>query len=252
MGKNIRHIPDGQDFGASDFASQKGFGFSGSSAGGDTGDMGASAPMSRGMDKFVSGDMGGKPPMGGAAGQGHPMGHQVTHVEHNAATGEVTHHHAHGGYTVHGKDGSVSHHGPDGQQMMGHGSHNPGEGTYLSKQRGGDLAQDKAMVAKGVHQHEDNLHGGQHTDLHLARGGRTRMGGHHMKKPPIGGKMPGAKGEPMNRPPRNPTKSVSTPNAMPGGQMAYGVQPSAEPDVAGSEQGIPQLTGRGAKAPDNL
>jgi hypothetical protein len=46
---------------------------------------------------------------------------------------------------------------------------------------------------------------------------------------------------PIETPPRNPNTSTSMKNDMAGGQMAYGNQPSSEPDAAGSDQGIPQM-----------
>lgn len=51
--------------------------------------------------------------------------------------------------------------------------------------RGGDVQQDKAMVKKGVGQHESALHRGQpKTDLKLAHGGSTSRG--FNKKPMFG------------------------------------------------------------------
>ena len=46
---------------------------------------------------------------------------------------------------------------------------------------------------------------------------------------------------PINRPPKNPNLNTGPSDSKPGGAMGYGTQPSAEPDMAGSEQGIPQL-----------
>lgn len=50
---------------------------------------------------------------------------------------------------------------------------------------------------------------------------------------------------PINTAPRNPMTTRTPRDIMPGGQMGYGVQPSAEPDVAGTTQNIPQLAGGG-------
>lgn len=68
------------------------------------------------------------------------------------------------------------------------------------------------------------------------------MDGPKMRREP-GPKMP--KGN-VNNPPRNMKNTVTTRNMMPGGVMGYGVEPSAEPDVAGSGQGITRLA-RGGK-----
>lgn len=235
MGKGIRHIPEGQDFTASDFASQKGFGFTGSSQGYDD-KGGAAAPFAKSsptmspqnLDRFAK---------GGQVG-GHPMGHQVVRVHHDPGTGAVIHHHQHGGYSVHDADGSVSHHMADGQPAMAAGQHNPGEGTFLSKM--------KSPAGIGGSMDMDDQGGGEPA---MARGGHF---GHKKPMSRPGGKMPGQQDQPSNRAPRNPMRNPSRPNDMPGGQMAYGVQPGSEPDEAGSEQDIPQMTGKGAKAPDNV
>lgn len=68
----------------------------------------------------------------------------------------------------------------------------------------------------------------------MARGGRAKL--------PRGMKATALQAHsPINTPPRNPTRTTTPRNIMPGGAMAYGVQPSSEPNQAGSEQGIPQL-----------
>lgn len=72
----------------------------------------------------------------------------------------------------------------------------------------------------------------------FARGGKVRLPG--KMKPAIAKQH-----SPINTPPRNPNITVTPRNTMPGGQMAYGVQPSAEPDRAGTTQGIRQLRGGG-------
>ena len=185
---------------------------------------------------------------GGHAHHMHPHGHHVTHVEHRAHDGAVIHHHEHGGHTVHHADGRVTHHHADGAPVHSHMAHGGGiehmhdpEGEYVHRARGGDVAEDKAMVAKGIRQHENHEHGGEHTDLHLARGGRAVRLPRGMKP------MAERPHSPINTPPRNPNMSTTPRNAMPAGQMGYGVQPSAEPDNAGSDQGIPQLR-RGGRA----
>lgn len=183
----------------------------------------------------------------------HPDGRTEHHHAHGGhsihhADGMVVHHHAHGGHTVHHPggmtehhhaDGSVTHHLPDGSTQhhdsseYAHGGHHMAHRARGGAMPGGehgdlDAEQDKKMVAKGIHQHEDHEHGGEHTDLHLARGGIV---GEHTRIPrsmrpsaekmhtPIGDEMP------INRPPRNPRMSRTPPNAMPGGEMGYGVQP---------------------------
>jgi hypothetical protein len=145
-------------------------------------------------------------------GQMHPHGHGVTRVDHRA-DGAVVHHHDHGGHTVHHADGRITHHLADGRpasMAMGgiEGMHDSSE--YVHRARGG-FAGDPVRVPRSM----------------------KPMASRH--RSPIGSDMP------INKPPRNPTLTTSPHNAMPGGQMAYGVQPSAEPDMAGSEQGIPQM-----------
>lgn len=44
-------------------------------------------------------------------------------------------------------------------------------GIQTGYARGGDVAQDKALVRKGIRQHENQEHGGKHSKLALARGG---------------------------------------------------------------------------------
>ena len=156
------------------------------------------------------------------AHEGHPHGHKVEHT--SMHDGMRVEHHAHGGYTVHHPDGNVTHHDAHGGMCHAQG------GMHS------DEAQDKAMVAKGIHQHEDHEHEGEHTDLHLARGGRPRMPGAKAH-----GKKPGMGAMPMNKPPRNPNVSRTPPDAMPGGQMGYGVQPSDEDGNASA--GAPPMGG---------
>lgn len=116
------------------------------------------------------------------------------------------------------------------------------KGGAVSKANSGhaDVAQDRALISKMMKQHEAaegdepmrKADGGS-VDKY-AGGGRARL--------PTGMKATAMqRHSPINTPPRNPTKTVTPRNIMPGGAMAYGVQPSAEPAQAGSEQGIPQL-----------
>lgn len=182
----------------------------------------------------------------------HPHGHRVTHVEGMADGGEV-HHHEHGGHSMHHADGRVTHHDHSGAMV----DHRAGgsAGTYArggpaGRPTAGDQAADKRLVAKGIRQHEDHEHGGEHTDLELARGGgipgmKARLPRGMMPKAARSHSPIGSGRSPIERPPRNPAMTTSPRNTYSGGEMGYGVEPSAEPDTAGSEQGIPQLRGGG-------
>lgn len=219
---NLRRIPDGMDFSDKDFASEKDFGFSGSAEGYDEHPVAPPFAGSKPTDNGAhppgyaeGGEIGGS--AHGFAHGGHPHGHHVIRVEHHPHTGAVVHHHAHGGHSIHHADGHVTHHGADGQAVhMSHGGQHPGEGTHVEK------------LMAGKHAEPDG-------DEHMARGGMTTRIPHSMRPKAAGMHSP------INTPPRNPQRSPSPRNQMPGGQMPYGVEPSAEPDDAGSEQGIPQL-----------
>lgn len=155
-----------------------------------------------------------------AHGGTHPHGHQVMHTsEHD---GMHIEHHAHGGYSVHHPDGQVTHHDAHGGVCHAHGGMHYAHGGEHD-----DEAQDKAMIAKGIHEHEDHEHHGEHTDLHLARGGGARLP-RSMTPKAAHMKSPVGKGMPVNKPPRNPNVTRTAPDEMPGGQMGYGVQPSDE------------------------
>lgn len=309
MGKNIRHIPDGQDFGPADFGHSKDFTFGASAQ---------DAPSSRrGAPPSPSGDRAPSPGMaaeGGAEGApataGHPSGGKVVKVTHDPETGAVVHYYANGSYSMHHPDGGVTHHGADGQPAS-RGGEGPGEGTYLDRQQGA------GMMKSAVHQHEDQEHGGALSDLRLAGGGKvgndrgmytdsgepwTDMGQSvsRMSASEASGRQDGTKdydrvkrvqdasvqpvrairkavdyvgaklgdvrdsaksaisgdpgpaefrqgqrairksvlgyagggqvaNQPMNRPPADPNVTRSKPNALPGGELAYGVQPGTEP-----------------------
>jgi hypothetical protein len=256
----VRHLKDGEDFGAQHFAAEKDFGFTGSAQGYDPHPV---APPFAGARPTDNGQNLTPYARGGAHHMQHmhPHGHRVVRVEHRH-DGSVVHHHAHGGHSIHHAHGGITHH-----DAMGGMCHAQG-GAHMS-----DEMQDKAMVAKGIHQHENHEHHGEHTDLHLARGGRHRhpkegsaaeergespefeahedegmaRGGHAARIPrgmrpkathehPIGAEMA------MNRPPRSPKRSPTTRNAMPGDAMGMGVEPSAEPDMPpGGDGGAPML-----------
>lgn len=145
----------------------------------------------------------------------HPHGHHVVRVEQHS-DGRVIHHHSHGGHSVHHPDGHISHHHEDGTPAMAEGG---------------------GMAAVGMHSDSSTYVGGNRRDgggEGYAMGGRTRI---PRSFTPVAERHR----SPIETPPRNPTKTTSPRNDMPGGQMGYGVQPSAEPDVAGSEEGIPQM-----------
>lgn len=87
-----------------------------------------------------------------------------------------------------------------------------------------DLAQDKAMVRKGIDQHDAQLHGGAHTALKLKQGGMVRLP-RAMKPKVAQSHSPIA---PNNTAPRKPQVTRTPSNAMPGGVMPYGTMPSDE------------------------
>lgn len=158
------------------------------------------------------------------------------------------------GYAEGGEIGGTAHAAAKGGSMMGmhpHGhqvvrSHtDEGTGmTILHHKHGGH----SIMHPDGHMTHHD-MHGAP------VGGGGAGMGsmgaamtGHHQEGTHVGKMMSAPAGkEPDDTPPRNPMRNPSKRNAMPGGQMPYGVEPSAEPDAAGTEQGIPQLK-RGGRA----
>lgn len=107
-------------------------------------------------------------------------------------------------------------------------------GVAMAKGGHADAAQDRALISKMMKEHEAS----EGERMGKARGGRARL--------PTGMKAKALqRHSPINTPPRNPTRTTTPRNIMPGGQMAYGVQPSSEPDRAGSGQGIPQLSNGG-------
>lgn len=278
----IKHLPDGQDFSASDFS--KDFGFHGSAEGGKggtppyaqegptRGPKNVPEPMEMGGGDYAKGGgvhphgdcPRGEPEMhaggghivhhehgghsihhpdghvshhhhdgseakhmahGGGAHHVHPHGHNVVEVE-KMSDGRIIHHHAHGGHTVHHRDGHISHHHEDGSPAMAEGG---GMGAV------GMHSDSSTYVGGGAAEHH-----ARHGETHMAMGGHARLPRAmtpraERRHSPIGN------GSPVEKPPRNPNMSTSPRNSMPGGQMGYGVEPSAEPDQAGSEQGIPQM-----------
>lgn len=107
-------------------------------------------------------------------------------------------------------------------------------GVAMAKGGHADAAQDRALISKMLKQHES----GEGDRIGKARGGRATLP-KAMKAKALQSHSP------INTPPRNPTTTTTPRNIMPGGAMAYGVQPSSEPAVAGSGQGIPQLADGG-------
>lgn len=189
---------------------------------------------------------------GGMEHHMHPHGHEVTRVEHHA-DGRVVHHHAHGGHSVHHKDGRITHHeegGAPAYHAMGGMEHHDGMSEYVHRAKGGHM-EDREMIqeadrfAHKVEKHErgemkGHAKGGSHHDSAEHEDVPGYAMGNMVRRPMMHPGHAGA-GMPMNRPPMNPKFTPSARNAMPGGQMGMGVQPSSEPDMAGSEQGIPQL-----------
>ncbi len=235
MGKGLVNLPDGVDFGAEHFGSEmsKNFGFTGSSE--------MENPPEAAVD---SPTMGGHAPQNYAKGGNvHPHGHHVTHAE-VTPHGTILHH-KHGGFSHLHPDGNMTHHDEGGMEMPPssgpsaiNGGAGPGEGTFVAKQ----------MASKAVGQHESHDHPGEPgTDLELARGGRSLKARIPGSMKPKGT----ANHSPINTAPRNPQRSVTRRNEMPGGELPYGVEPSSEPDVAGSEQGIKQLARGGRVGRDN-
>lgn len=217
----IQHIKEGSDFFAPDYVDQhRAFGFQESAVHPDF-------PPTKGTkDRPEPADVGegasGDYAKGGTI---HPHGHDVVRVEHRQHDGAVVHHHAHGGHSVHHKDGRVTHHNWDGSPagMPGGIEHmHDAESEYA---HGGhhrdhpDEARDRALIREMMAKEERGeplAHGGLAHRATLPRGMRpAAMRGH----------------SPVNSAPRNPNVSPSTPNAMPGGVMPYGVQPGTEPGM---------------------
>lgn len=100
-----------------------------------------------------------------------------------------------------------------------------------------DEAQDRALIKRMMAEHER-----AEGEKKMARGGRARL--------PAGMKATALqRHSPINTPPRNPQRTTTPRNIAPGGEMAYGVQPSTQPAKAGTKQGIPQLARGGRVKP---
>ncbi len=200
------------------------------------------------------------PPMGGMSE--HPHGHEPMGKMTPHAMGGMCQHHAHGGITVHHPDGRMTHHNFDGSPAgMRHGGHHMAGGGSVEGQDMQMVNEANQVYSRAGHGAEpfgtesDPSQGGQFSEIHpdspdtsgpgmsekYARGGFTGdrpslprgMKPHAARRhSEIGSEMP------MNKPPSNPNLSTGPRNTMPGGKMGLGVEPSAEPDMAGSEQGI--------------
>jgi len=83
-----------------------------------------------------------------------------------------------------------------------------------------DIAQDKAMIKKGIRQHETQEHGGRHADIELRRGGAMPKG--------IGALRSALKA-------KSPKRAMRKPSMMPAAPMASDAPPA--PDF--SDNGVP-------------
>lgn len=271
----IRHLKDGQDFGAEHFP--KDFGFTGS-AESPTRKRSASPRENQGPDsapthddQSMSTDHGNAYAHGGHL---HPHGHEVVEVEHHE-DGSVTHHHAHGGHTVHHHDGRITHHDRTGAEIRAHGGHHLAHGGHTHVHPHGHRVTHVESLHDGseIHHHAHGGYTHHHADgsvtHHDARGAHVDHGAaitheaeslaHHVAEHeraeehagmglargggtrvrlPRGMKPAAARTRSpisMHRAPR-PTRTPTARDDMPGGTMPYGVEPSAEPDAAGEDQ----------------
>lgn len=194
----------------------------------------------------------------------HPHGQSLHRVD-QGMDGSIVHHHAHGGYTTFHQDGNITHSSADGKEAVGDGAQPGGAGSVNAHPHGNAVTRTESMDDREIMRHS---HGGFTVNYNddrppthhnqdgtpayhagagpedFARGGRVH--GKHKPKPhkpaapkampvPMGGAL--ASTAPVNRPPRNPERSVTPRNEMPGGVMPYGVEPSAEPDVSDGTAG---------------
>lgn len=113
-----------------------------------------------------------------------------------------------------------------------------------------DAMQDKALVKKGISQHETQEHGGKHSTLHLAKGGKVKRA-HKPKshKPPVKQMRGALSSAPMKvaaPPPMPMAAPAPTPARMPRrAPMAAPMSEMAAPSPSGA---VPRLA-RGGKAP---
>lgn len=122
---------------------------------------------------------------------------------------------------------------PHGHKVIGV-HHDPQSGAIMHKHAHGGFS---------MHHPDGHVtHHGADGEPAMARGGAAMFGGHSQEGTHVGKmrhKMPHRGGMPENTPPRDPMKNPSTRNAMPGGQMGMGVEPSAEPDEPPDNGGMP-------------
>ncbi len=250
-----KYLKDGEDFGDHPDHFPKDFGFSGSTkkAGGGpvSRSRDAKNPVSTMEHGDHSGDHESSPPTydpdvvtdehgghdGGPpdsksafahGGNAHPHGHHVVHVEQHP-DGSVVMHHGHGGMSVMHADGHMSHHDHTGaivHAAHGGAQHHQDASTYVGQLQRGLEGAKAHEAAEGEHLATGGTAGeygmGGRAGMHprLPRGMKPAAG---RARSPIGG-------PPVAR--RNPT-----PNAG----MGMGVEPSAEPDVAGTLPGAPAM-----------
>ena len=195
---NMRRLDMGEDFSAKDFAQEKDFGFTGSAQGYDEHPV---APPFAGS----------KPTDNGENFQNYAEGGKVDGVGGSAGSfakgGKAGHEHPHGHQVVR------VHHDPHSGAVIHHHAH----GGYTMHHPDGSMT-----------------HHGADGQPAMARGGQMMPGGHSQEGTHVG-KM---RHKPaMDTAPRNAARNPSTRNAMPGGEMPMGVEPSAEPDEPDGDEG---------------
>jgi hypothetical protein len=120
-----------------------------------------------------------------------------------------------------------------------------------------DAMQDKALVKKGIRQHENHEHGGEHTDLKLARGGKARRHppkakSHNAHAKPMKPAMParGALSSAPMAPPMAAPMSMASPAPMPSRmRAARPMAPDMSEMATQSPPGAVPRLARGGKAP---
>lgn len=164
----------------------------------------------------------------GGSVNAHPHGHAVTHTE-RMNDREIMRH-SHGGFTAQYDDGRPpTHHDADGTPVYH-------AGASQDFRRGGSV--------KGHKSHKPAGHKPNKTSMPLQQPLPVAA----QAAPAVAPKAKKASAEPNNRPPQDPLRNPSPTNEMPGGEAAYGVQPSAEPDVSqGTPGGAPMKKGGKAK-----
>lgn len=164
----------------------------------------------------------------GGSVNAHPHGHAVTHTE-RMNDREIMRH-SHGGFTAQYDDGRPpTHHDADGTPVYH-------AGASSDYRRGG--------AVKGHKAHKGTGHKPNKTSMPLQQPLPVAQAA-----PAPAPKARKASAEPSNQPPRDPLRSPSPTNQMPGGVEPYGVQPSAEPDVSqGTPGGAPMKKGGKAKS----